>query len=145
MRSKKSSVVCITLAVILLFLGMCSQFKRADSVLASFQQMVIEAESALADGQQVSLEANFIDKAEIDSSYIGNGTSRLITGLRDTFQNFRKGQGRISLKTNVEFLCIEEILQMFLSFYIVFTAVYFRIRGSETIILNYIHNQDGEK
>lgn len=143
MKSKKSSYLCITLAFILLFLGMCSQIKRADSVLASFQQMASEAE--FTDSQRIVLETKSIDKAEIDSSYIGNCTNKLITGLRDTFQNIRRGQGRIGLKSQVEFLCMEEILQIFASFYIVIAAMCFGIQGSDIAILNYIHNQDGEK
>lgn len=145
MRSKKSSFVCIALAVILLFLGMCSQIKRADSILANFQQMTAKAESAMTDNLQINLETEFINKAEIDSSYINNCTDELITGLRDTFRNFRREQGRTGLKSQMEFLCIEEILQVFASFYIIIAAMCFKIQGSDIIILNYIHNQDGEK
>lgn len=145
MRSKKSSFLCIVLAVILLFLGMCSQIKRADSILANFQQMTAKAESAMTDNLQINLETEFINKAEIDSSYINNCTDELITGLRDTFRNFRREQGRTGLKSHVEFLCTEEILHVFASFYIIIAAMCFRIQGSDIIILNYIHNQDGEK
>ena len=143
MKSKKSSFVCITLALILLFLGMCSQIKRADSILASFQQIISEPD--FADSQRIALETESIDKAEIDSSYIGNCTSKLITGLRDTFEEVRRGHGRIGLKSQVEFLCMEGILQIFVSFYTVSAAMCFKIQGSDITILNYIHNQDGEK
>lgn len=145
MKSKKSSLACITLAFILLFSGMCSQIKRADSILASFQQVVLEADSDLMNSRRKALETDSIDKAEADSFYIGNCTNKLITGLRDTFQNIRRGQGRIALKTNVEFLCVEVILQAFLSLYVIVADVCSRIQGSDARILNYIHNQDGEK
>lgn len=145
MKSKRSSLMCIALACILLFLGMCSQIKRADSVLASFQQIASEADYVLTDSQQTVFGADTIDKAEIDAFYIGNCTNKLIDGLRDTFQSIRRGQGRTTLRNQAEFLCIQEILQMFLSFYVVIAAVCYQIQGSEIKILNYIHNQDGKK
>ena len=101
MKSKKSSFVCITLALILLFLGMCSQIKRADSILASFQQMIPEMETDAAFLNPNALKSDSINKAGADFSYIGNCTNKLITGLRDTFQNIRRGQGRIGLRTNI--------------------------------------------
>lgn len=130
MKKKKSRLLCLNLVLILLFLGMCSPVQRADSVLASFRHIS---------------EVETIEKNEVDSSFIGRGTNKLITGLRSTFQNIRRGQGRVHVRNSGDLFLIRENLQtLLLTCFAVFTAI-LQILGSDVKILNYIHNQDGEK
>lgn len=131
MKSKKSNLICIILAVILLFVGMCSQMGRTDSLVASFQN---------------TLEADTIEDVENDTLYIGNCTSKLITGLRDTFRNLRRrGEGRTSLRNYSKFLIMEGISPILLSMILLIHVVCQQIPDGKIAILTYIHNQDGEK
>lgn len=130
MRVIKSKVVIMLLLIIMLFTGMCSEIGRTDS-FSSFSKQVSETET--------------IEYVKNDTLYIGNCTSKLITGLRDTFQRSRRGQGRFSLKSYVEFLWKKEILQILVLFSIAALVVCPNIQSSSITILNYIHNQDGEK
>ena len=128
MKSKKSSLICIILSIIVLLTGMCSEIERTDSSLVILQSMA---------------EADTIEDVKNDTLYIGNCTNKLITGLRNTFQRSRRGQGRISLRNYAEFLRIKEILQM-LSY--ISSAALFVCQPTErskAAILNYIHKQDG--
>lgn len=129
MKSKKSSLVWIILSIIVLLTGMCSEIERTDSYFVISQ----------------AAEADTIENVKNDSLYFGNCTNKLITGLRNVFSKSRRGQGRISLRNYAEFLWIKEILQM-LS-YVCIAALYVcqPTEHSKVAILNYIHNQDGEK
>ena len=130
MKRKKSSFVWIILSIIILLTGMCSQIERTDSFLALPKQIT---------------EAEQICDVKNDTLYIGNCTNKLITGLRDTFQRSRRGQGRISLKNYAEFLWIKEILQMLSYICIAALIVCQPTERSKAAILEFIHNQDGEK
>lgn len=130
MKCKKSSFVWIVLSIIILLTGMCSQKERTDSFLM-FSKHVVETEQ--------------INEIKNDTSYIGNCTNKLITGLRDTFQKSRRGEGRISLRNYAEFLWLKEILQLLFSFCIIAITIELPLQSSNTTILNYIHSQDGEK
>lgn len=130
MKCKKSSFVWIVLSIIILLTGMCSQKERTDSFLM-FSKHVVETEQ--------------INEIKNDTSYIGNCTNKLITGLRDTFQKSRRGEGRISLRNYAEFLWLKEILQLLFSFCIIAITIELQLQSSNTTILNYIHSQDGEK
>jgi len=117
------------MSIIILFSGMCSQIERTDSFLAF---------------QQQATEADVIENVKNDL-FIGNCTNKLITGLRDTFQKVRRIQRGSSFRNHVEFLWIKEILQV-LSFVCIAAVLTCQlIRSSKTAILNYIHDQDGEK
>lgn len=130
MKCKKSSLVWIILSFIVLLTGMCSQIKRTDSFLALPKQIA---------------ETDTIRDVENDTLYIGNCTNKLITGLRNTFQKSRRGQGRISLRNYTEFLWLKEILQVLCSFCIAAIVTCLIIQSSNIAILEFIHNQDGEK
>ena len=130
MKCKKSSFVWIVLSIIILLTGMCLQKERTDSFLM-FSKHVVETEQ--------------INEIKNDTSYIGNCTNKLITGLRDTFQKSRRGEGRISLRNYAEFLWLKEILQLLFSFCIIAITIELPLQSSNTTILNYIHSQDGEK
>ena len=130
MKYIHSNLVWILLAIIVMTTGMCSEIERADSFL-SFQSQSIEAE--------------MIDNIKNTTSYIGNCTNKLITGLKDTFQRSRRGQGRIGFKNYAEYLWIKKILHLFLSFFVAMSVVCINIQSGNIAILNYIHNQDGEK
>ena len=130
MKSKKSNLIWILLSFIILLTGMCSGIERTDSCLVISQYVA---------------EADTIENVKNDSLYFGNCTNKLITGLRNVFSKSRRGQGRIHLRNYAEFLWIKEILQM-LS-YVCIAALYVcqPTEHSKVAILNYIHNQDGEK
>ena len=130
MKRIKSSIVIIVLSFIVLFIGMCSEIERTDSfVLYSKQASEIET----------------IEQVKSDSLYIGNCTNKLITGLRDTFQRSRRGTGRLSLRSYAEFVWIKEVLQMLVFLSIAVAVVCPIIQINSTAILEFIHNQDGEK
>ena len=130
MKSKKSNLICIILSIIVLLAGMCSEIERTDSSLVTLQHMA---------------ETDTIEHVKSDTLYIGNCTNKLITGLRNTFQRNRRGQGKFGLRNYAEFLWIKEILQR-LS-YICATALFVcqPIEHSKAAILEFIHKQDGEK
>ena len=109
---------------------MCSEIERTDSCFVI---------------SEYAVEEDTIENVKNDSLYFGNCTNKLITGLRNAFSKSRRGQGRISLRNYAEFLWIKEILQM-LS-YVCIAALYVcqPTEHSKVAILNYIHNQDGEK
>lgn len=130
MKSKKSNLMCIILAIIVLCVGMCSGHHRTDSYSVSFQQHNHEESFNKANNETVS---------------IGNCTYKLITGLRDSIPRSRRVIGRIGLRNYVEFHWIKEILQLFVSISFVASLSILQIQSSDEIILNYIHNQDGEK
>ncbi|MBR3602502.1 MAG: hypothetical protein IKL49_09320 [Lachnospiraceae bacterium] len=129
-ESIKNSLIWIMLSFIVLLTGMCSEIERTDSSLLTLQHMV---------------EIDTIEEVKNDTLYIGNCTNKLITGLKNTFQRVRRGQGRISLKNYAEFLHIKEILHMLSYVCIAALFVCQPTECSKTAILNYIHNQDGEK
>ena len=91
------------------------------------------------------MDTRFIENVKSDSLYIGNCTNKLITGLRDTFQRNRRGQGRLSLRSYAEFVWLKEILQMLVFFSIAAIVFCEAIQSNSTAILEFIHNQDGEK
>ena len=126
----KNSLIWIMLSFIVLFTGMCSEIERTDSSLVTLQHMV---------------EADTIEDVKNDTLYFGNCTNKLITGLRNTFRKIRRGQGRISLRNYAEFLWLKEILQMLCSFCIAAIVTCLIIQSSNVAILEFIHNQDGEK
>lgn len=130
MRVNKKNIVIFLLSIIMLFTGMCSEIERTDSSF-SYSKSASEAES--------------IECVKNDTLYIGNCTNKLISGLRDTFQKVRRGQGRINLRSYAEFIRIKEILQMLVMFCSVALVVCPNIQSGSIAILNYIHNQDGEK
>ena len=130
MKAKKSGLIWIILSIIVLLLGMCSEIERTDSFLALPKQMA---------------EADSISDVENNTLYIGNCTNKLITGLRNTFQKFRRGQERVSLRNYAEFLIIKRILHMLTYVGIAALFVCQPIERSKEAILNYIHKQDGEK
>ena len=130
MKYIHNNLVWILLAIIVMTTGMCSEIERADSFL-SFQSQSIEAE--------------MIDNIKNTTSYIGNCTNKLITGLKDTFQRSRRGQGRIGFRNYAEFLWMKKILHLLLSFFVAMSVVCPNIQSGSIAILNYIHNQDGEK
>ena len=130
MKYIHSNLVWIILAIIVMTTGMCSEIERADSFLLS---------------QSQSMETEMIDNVKNTTSYIANCTNKLITGLKDTFQRSRRGQGRIGFKNYAEFLWIKKILHLFLSFFVAMSVVCLNIQSGNIAILNYIHNQDGEK
>ncbi len=130
MKYIHSNLVWILLAIIVMTTGMCSEIERTDSFL-SFQ------------GQ--SIENEMIDNEKNITSYIGNCTNKLIAGLKDTFQRSRRGQGRIGFRNYAEFLWIKKILHLLLSFFVAVSVVCPNIQSGNTAILNYIHNQGGEK
>lgn len=129
MRNKKSSLIWIVLSVIVLLSGMCSQIERTDSFLAF---------------QQHATEADVIESIKNDL-YIGNCTNKLITGLRDTFQKSRRFQRGVSIRNYADYLWIREKLQVLCSVCITVVITCQLIKSSKTTILNYIHDQDGEK
>ena len=130
MKCKKSSFVWIILSMIILLTGMCSRIERTDSFLALPKQ---------------TAETDAICDVKNDTLYIGNCTNKLITGLRNTFQKSRRGHGRLSLRNYAEFLWLKEILQMLCSFCIAAIVTCLIIQSSNVAILEFIHDQDGEK
>ena len=130
MKVKKSSFVWIILSIIVLLTGMCSEIERTDSFLPLAKCIT---------------EVDEICDVKNDTLYIGNCTNKLITGLRDTFQKSRRGQGRLSLRNYAEFLRLKEILLMLFSTCVTAIMVCSPMQSSKTAILKYIHNQDGEK
>lgn len=94
---------------------------------------------------QYTTGADAIEDIKNDTLYIGNCTNKLITGLRSAFQKIRRGQGRISLRNYAEFLWIKEILQMLSYICIAALFVCQPTEHSRAAILEFIHNQDGEK
>lgn len=130
MENKRSSLIWILLSFIILVTGMCSEIERTHSFFVTFQYMS---------------EADTIENVKNDSLYFGNCTNKLITGLRNTFQKSRRGQGRIYLRNYAEFSWIKEILQMLSYGCIAALFVCQPTEHSKVAILNYIHKQDGEK
>ena len=130
MKYIHSNLVWILLAIIVMTTGMCSEIERADSFLLS---------------QSQSIEAEMIDNVKNTTSYIANCTNKLITGLKDTFQRSRREQGRIGIRSYAEFLWMKNILHLLLPFFVAMSVVCLNIQSGNIAILNYIHNQDGEK
>ena len=130
MKCRKSSFVWIILSIIILLTGMCSQIERTHSFLALSKQ---------------TAETDAICDVKNDTLYIGNCTNKLITGLRNTFQRNRRGQGKINFRNYAEFIWLKEILQVLCSFCIAAIVTCLIIQSSKVAILEFIHNQDGEK
>lgn len=130
MKHIYSNLVWILLAIIVMTTGMCSEIERTDSFLPS---------------QSQSMETKMIDNEKNTTSYIGNCTNKLIAGLKDTFQSSRRGQGRIGFRNYAEFLWMKKILHLLLSFLVAVAIVCPNIQSGSIAILEFIHNQDGEK
>ena len=130
MKYIHNNLVWILLAIIVMTTGMCSEIERTDSFLPS---------------QSQSMETEMIDNEKNTTSYIGNCTNKLIAGLKDTFQGSRRGQGRIGFRNYVEFLWMKKILHLLLSFLVAVSVVCPNIQSGSIAILEFIHNQDGEK
>lgn len=130
MKYIHNNLVWILLAFIVTTTGMCSEIKRADSFLSS---------------QSQSIEAEMIDNVKNTTSYIGNCTNKLITGLKDAFQRNRRGQGKIIFRNYAEFLWMKKILHLLLFFAVAVEVTFLTIQSDSIAILEFIHNQDGEK
>ena len=130
MKHIHSNLVWILLAIIVMTTGMCSEIERTDSFLPS---------------QSQSMETKMIDNEKNTTSYIGNCTNKLIAGLKDTFQSSRRGQGRIGFRNYAEFLWMKKILHLLLSFLVAVSVVCPNIQSGSIAIIEFIHNQDGEK
>ena len=130
MKHIHCNLVWILLAIIVMTTGMCSEIERTDSFLPS---------------QSQSMETKMIDNEKNTTSYIGNCTNKLIAGLKDTFQSSRRGQGRIGFRNYAEFLWMKKILHLLLSFLVAVSVVCPNIQSGSIAIIEFIHNQDGEK
>ena len=130
MKYVHRNVGLILLTMIVFFAGMCSELERTDSCLA-FQSQIVKEET--------------IEEVNNNTAYIGNCTNKLITGLRNTLYKSRKGQERISLRGCAEFLWLKVSLHLLLFLGIAVATVGITIQSDSSTILNYIHNQDGEK
>ncbi len=130
MQSRKKQYFCIMLVFIVIFLGMCQQTTKAHSFLTYLQYMDKE---------------DTIDRAGTDCAYLANGTARLISGLRDTFQSMRREQVKPNLRWNTESIRFEELHNTFLVFTAISAVLLYRIKGRDITILDYIHKKDGEK
>ena len=130
MKYIHSNLVWFFLAIIVMTTGMCSEIERVDSSLLFHSQ---------------NIEAEMIDSGKNTTSYIGNCTNKLITGLKDTLLRSRRVQGRLGFRDYAEFLWFKKILHLLLFFVVAVTFVCFIIQSDSIAILNYIHNQDGEK
>ena len=130
MKYIHNNLVWILLAFIVMTTGMCSEMERAGSFL-SFQNQSIEAET--------------IDHVKNSTSYIGNCTTKLIEGLKDAFYRNRREQGRISFRNYVDFLWIQKNLHLLLFLDVAVTVVCLNIQSDSIAILEFIHDQDGEK
>ena len=130
MKYIRSNLVWFFLAIIVITTGICSEIERADSFLSY---------------QNQSTEAEMINHLKDTTTYIGNCTNKLITGLRDTFQRCRRGQERISFRNYAEFLWMKKILHLILFFVVTVTFTCFTIQSDSIAILEFIHKQDGEK
>lgn len=130
-KDQKSRPMCLTLVWILFFLGMCSQITRADSLLVNLQP---------------AAEESTIERVGLDGSSIEKCTYRLLNGLRESFRGVRReSQLRSNLRWNTHFLAVEDTAKIFWGFGCLAAAVRYQIQDSESIILDYIHQQDGEK
>ena len=130
MKYIHSNLVWILLAFIVMTTGMYSEIERVDSCL-EFQNQRTETE--------------LIDKVKNTTPYIGNCTNKLITGLKDTFRRNRRGLEKISFKNYAEFLWMKKILHLLLSFAVAVEGTCLTIQSDSIAILEFIHNQDGEK
>ena len=130
MKYIHSNLVWILLAIIVATTGMCFEIERADSFLSY---------------QNQSTEAEMINHVKDTTTYIGNCTNKLITGLRDTFQRCRRGQGKISFRNYAEFLWMKKILHLILCWVVNVTVTCLTIQSDSIAIFEFIHNQDGEK
>lgn len=130
MKGRKSSFVCLLLAFILLFSGMCSQIQRADSMLSGSSSVSTQDE---------------IQSIPVDSSYIRTCTRPLISGMREALQSLKIRQERPHFESNIQLHYGEAILHNLLFYCAVFAVSVCSVRNSEAAILNFIHNQDGEK
>ena len=130
MRRINSNFVCILLAIIVSFTGMCLENERVYSYFA-FQNRASKIE--------------IIDNQKNATLYIGNSTAKLITGLRSIFPKNQREKEKISLRNVAEMLLIKKSLQSFLNFWCSSEVLYLLIQNYRRAILNYIHNQDGEK
>ena len=130
MKCIHNSLIWILLSIIVVTVGMCSEIERAHSFPVSKNQ---------------SVEADAIDGVKNSTVYIGNCTHKLMSGLRDTIQRIRKGQGEISFRGYAEFLWMKEILHILLFFCSSAVDLCLMIQSDSVAILEYIHNQDGEK
>ena len=130
MKYIHSNLVWILLAIIVATTGMCSEIERAHSFLSYRNQ---------------GTEAEMINHLKDTTTYIGNCTNKLITGLRDTFQRCRRGQGKISFRNYAEFLWMKKILHLILFVVVTVTFTCFTIQSDSIAILEFIHKQDGEK
>ena len=131
MKIKQRSLIWILLSFIILVTGMCSEIERTDSFFVTPKQYVTETDT--------------IENVKSDTLYFGNCTRQLITGLRNSFPQIRRGQGRISFRNYAEFLWIKEILQMLSHVCITALLVCQPTEHSRVAILEFIHKQDGEK
>lgn len=130
MRCINSNFVCILLSIIVSFTGMCLEVEKAHSCLVR---------------QNQTSEFEMIDEQKNTTLFIGDSTDKLITGLRDVFPKNQNKKGRISHRNVAEFLTVKERLRPFLNSWCAMGSLYLLVHSSSISILNYIHNQDGEK
>ena len=130
MKNIHSNLVWILLAIIVATTGMCFEIERADSFLSY---------------QNQSTEAEMINHVKDTTTYIGNCTNKLITGLRYAFKKNESKKESISLRNFAGMLLVKKSLQLFLNFWCTSGVLYLLIQNYSSAILNYIHNQDGEK
>ena len=130
MKYIHNNLVWILLAFIVMTTGMCSEMERAGSFL-SFQNQSIEAET--------------IDYVKNSTSYIRNCTTKLMEGLKDTFYRSRREQGRSCFRNFTDCLWIQKNLHLLLFLDVAVTVVCLNIQSDSLAILEFIHNQDGEK
>lgn len=130
MNNHKKYIICITLSFIMLFTGMCSTLERTDSFL-SFSQLTSKIDT--------------IQSVSNDTLSILTSGDKLITSLKDTLLRSQRRPTSITLRNYAEFLWVKKVLQIFSSICITALFIYQLTEHSKTIILTYIHNQDGEK
>ena len=130
MRRINSNFACILLAIIVSFTGMCLENERVYSYFAC---------------QNHASEIETIDNQKNATLYIGNSTAKLITGLRYAFKKNESKKESISFRNFAGMLLVKKSLQLFLNFWCTSGVLYLLIQNYSRAILNYIHNQDGEK
>lgn len=132
MRAKGKPILCQILIMFLFFMGIYLESPKVEPYFA-----------CVADERPVS----YIGLAESEICEIESCTVEML-GSRTTSVSQRIIE-RTSVKTNTKlslaYLCEENALNAFSAFYTTADIVQSPDLYSKTVVLNYIHNQDGKK
>lgn len=132
MKLRYQKFICVIMAICMMFSGMCLNNTKADSL---FERVAESTTTSYID----SLKQEGLNNESCTIEMLGVRNTVNILGTIK--RSVEKWEGRTSLVL----LCMEEMTSQLSNYHIATITMQFLEGHGRTVVLEYIHNQDGKK